>query len=311
MPTALVTGCQGFLGRHIVAALIAAGWRTVGLDRLPGTAQADLAGYYSLTLPSPGIDDVLRAVQPDALCHAAGPASVGGSLADPAADFRASVGALFNVLDAVRRNAPACRVLFLSSAAVYGDPARLPIAESEPHRPLSPYGYHKSLCERLLEEFWSVYHVPAANLRLFSAYGPGLRRQVMWDICQKILRAGEIELFGTGDETRDFVHARDVGRAVALLFERASFCAEAYNLASGNETPIRDIADLLIRALGRATRVRFSGQARPGDPLRWQADVSRITGLGYQPSVKLADGVAEYARWVMNNEQLTVKMRDA
>ncbi|MBI3761283.1 MAG: NAD-dependent epimerase/dehydratase family protein, partial [Chloroflexi bacterium] len=137
------------------------------------------------------------------------------------------------------------------------------------------------------------------SLRIFSAYGPGLRRQVMWDICRKMLRSDEVELIGTGDETRDFVHARDVGRAVAHLLDRAPFAAEAYNLAAGEETRIRDLADLIARALGRTPRVRFSGATRPGDPLRWQADLSRIKSLGYEPSVRLEDGVAEYARLAM------------
>jgi UDP-glucose 4-epimerase len=222
---------------------------------------------------------------------------VGNSLADPAADFQGSVVALACVLDAARRIVPACRVLFLSSAAVYGDPAGLPISEQTPHWPLSPYGYHKSLCERLLEEYWSVYGLPGASLRLFSAYGPGLKRQVMWDVCQKVLRSDEVELFGTGEETRDFVHARDIGRAIALLLERAAFQAEAYNLASGEETRIADLARMIARALGRSVRLRFSGESRRGDPLRWRADLTRITGLGYRQGIPLEHGVAEYVAW--------------
>jgi UDP-glucose 4-epimerase len=297
--TALVTGCEGFLGRHLVAALNGAGWRTAGLDRLPASTQSGLAAYYSLGLPSPDFDGVIEAVRPDAILHAAGPASVGDSLADPAADFHGSVGSLFGVLEAARRLAPDCRVLFLSSAAVYGQPARLPVDESAPHRPLSPYGYHKSLCEQLLREFWSVYRLPSVTLRLFSAYGPGLRRQVLWDICRKALASSEIELFGTGDESRDFVHARDIARAALQALERAPFEAEVYNVASGQETRIRDLAEMIVRALGHEVRVRFTGQVRPGDPQRWQADLTRIRALGYAPSVPLERGVAEYVEWVL------------
>ena len=301
MPRALVTGSEGFLGRHLVAALIAAGWQTYGLDRQPVVSPQALAAYHPLSLPSPAIDGVIEAAQPDAIIHAAGPALVGDSLTEPAADFQGSVGTLFSVLDAARRLAPRCRVLFLSSAAVYGQPAGLPVNESTPHRPLSPYGYHKSLCEQLLGEYHAVYALPTAALRLFSAYGPGLRRQVMWDICRKALASEEIELFGTGDETRDFVHAADAARAAVRTLERAPFEAEAYNVASGEATRISDLARLIIAALGRGTRLRFTGQARPGDPQRWQADLARIRALGYAPSIPLADGVQDYAHWAMTD----------
>ncbi len=296
--TALVTGSEGFLGGYICAVLHAAGWQVYGLDRQPATRHDILAGYYPLTLPSAQVRGVLAALRPNAIVHAAGSASVGASLADPAQDFQASVGALLSVLDAARLAAPEARVVFLSSAAVYGNPARLPIDENAPHQPLSPYGYHKSLCEQLLQEFYKFYGLRSAALRLFSAYGPGLQRQVMWDICQKALRGGAVELFGTGDESRDFIHAHDAAQAVRLVLQSAPCEAEAYNLAAGVETRIRDLAEMLLAALGGAGPVQFSGAARPGDPQRWRADLERITRLGFQPQISLAEGVAGYARWV-------------
>ena len=285
MPTALLTGPTGFLGQHLATALHAAGWNVIGIGRQPQSLISNLQ--------SP----ITNYQLPIALIHAASPASVANSIIDPAADFDGSVNLLFNVLDSVRRAAPQCRVIFLSSAAVYGDPARLPVREDDPLRPISPYGFHKLLCENLLEEFWRVYQLPSISLRLFSAYGPGLKHQVLWDLCQKMIAADEIELIGAGDESRDFIHAADIGRAVLTLLDRADFQAEAYNLASGVETRIRDLAALIARALNRTPQIHFTGQPRPGDPARWQADLTRLTALGYTPQIPLATGLAEYVHW--------------
>ena len=230
--------------------------------------------------------------------HAAGPASVPGSVDDPVGDLRNCVLPLLNVLDAVRRARIGARVLFVSSAAVYGNPPRLPVDEDTPPNPISPYGFHKWMGERLLEEYWRVYGVRGCSLRVFSAYGPGLRRQVLWDLAQRMLSGSVVELMGTGEQTRDFVHACDVARGVAVVADHAALEAETYNLATGTETPIADLARQLAAALGRDVRIAFTGCDRPGDPVRWCADIRRLRRLGYAPRIALAAGVVQYARWV-------------
>jgi UDP-glucose 4-epimerase len=299
----LVTGVAGFIGRHVAREFAHSGWRVFGTDRFtPGAsflAEWHVAAFEVLDLTHGPPVALVRRWQPDVLVHAAGSASVPVSLEDPLGDFSSSAVVLFNVLEAVRRYAPACRLVFLSSAAVYGNPHHLPIAENHPLTPISPYGFHKVLCETITQEFNAIYGVKTCSVRIFSAYGNGLRRQVLWDICRKALSGSMVELFGTGHETRDFIHVTDVARAIGAIAEAARFEGELYNVACGREVAIRDLAQRLIKALSRDCKLRFSGMIREGDPQRWCADVTQLSLLGFRPSIAIEQGVASYARWLM------------
>lgn len=298
--TCVVTGALGFLGRRMVAEFASAGYRVVGLGRegLPVSSEAPsgLAGYVRADLPSPALSELIAVEQPDVIVHAAGPASVAPSMDDPTADFHGTVGVLMRLLDAVRVGCPSARVIILSSAAVYGNPEHLPVSESAPISPVSPYGFHKQIAETLLREFHDVYGVRTASARIFSAYGAGLRKQILWDVCEKA-STGTVGLFGTGDEARDFIHAEDVALAVRTIAENAPMIGEPYNVASGIETPIRSLAEQIVARIAPGARIEFSGVTRPGDPLRSRADISKIAALGFAPRIDFATGVAEYCDW--------------
>ena len=299
MKSVLITGSAGFLGRHIARHFSREEWKIVSVDVVPPENAGTLPGetYHRISLPNHAFLALLRETKPDVCIHAAGRASVPLSLEDPTADFRDNVGLTYEVLDAIRRESPKCRFILLSSAAVYGNPASLPVAETQPPAPLSPYGWHKRMCETLVQEFASVYAIPALSVRIFSAYGPGLRRQVVWDICQRVLTSGKLSLGGTGMESRDFIHATDIARALVLLAENAPACGEIYNLAAGRETTISDLASLILRALESDITPAFDGHSRLGDPLNWRADIGLIRTLGFSPQVTLENGLAQFATW--------------
>ncbi len=141
------------------------------------------------------------------------------------------------------------------------------------------------------------------SLRIFSAYGPGLHRQVIWDICRKAGAGTTIELMGTGDESRDFIDVRDVVRAIAAIAERGDFRAGVYNVASGVSTTIRDVAATIVQALGTHNTVDFNGARARGDPLFWQADISRLAALGWGCQVSLDEGLDTYARWIVQTQR--------
>lgn len=292
----LITGAAGFLGRYAVREYLSRGWPAVGVD---ASAQGPegLAAFYSLSLPDPELTRIVARHQPDVCLHCAGSASVALSVQEPLADFQASVAATYGVLDALRRSAPRCRFIFMSSAAVYGNPASLPVNEDAPPAPLSPYGFHKLQCEQLCAQFHRLYGLPTASLRIFSAFGPGLKRQVVWDLCRKILSGGELVLFGAGQESRDFIHAGDVMRAASLTAEKAPLEGEVYNLALGRETAIAELARLIAAEMGYTGKISFDGQTPPGTPLNWRADVSRIASLGFAPATPLEDGLRQTVRW--------------
>jgi UDP-glucose 4-epimerase len=215
----------------------------------------------------------------------------------PAADFQGNATLTFEMLDVLRQHAPGCRFLLLSSAAVYGNPATLPVSEDHPIAPLSPYGYHKRQAELLCEEFSRIYGLPTASARIFSAYGPGLRRQVVWDVCEKVLTTGRLTLHGTGSESRDFIHAADIARALCMVAEKAPCEGEIYNLASGRAVTIDELATLLLEALDSRVVPVFNGTATPGDPLHWRADMTKLSTLGFAPAISLEQGVRAVAAW--------------
>jgi UDP-glucose 4-epimerase len=218
-------------------------------------------------------------------------------MSDPRADFEASVTVTADLLEQIRQHAPGCRTVCVSSAAVYGNPDRLPIGEDAPIRPISAYGFHRRMCEELCEEYARLFDLPVTIARVFSAYGPGLRRQIVWDICRRALSEPAVELRGTGNESRDFIHGSDVGRALAVLVGQAPSRGEAYNIASGTETRIRDLADLILGNLDDPPPVQFSGIQNPGNPSNWRAAITPITELGFSPATSLERGIANYVEW--------------
>jgi UDP-glucose 4-epimerase len=299
MKTVLVTGAAGFLGRYVVRQFARDGWSVVGLDDVPQENAPLGAGvtFQRMKLPDPNLAELLCAQPPSACVHCAGRASVGLSMQDPAADFRDNSVLTFELLEALRRYAPCCRFLFLSSAAVYGNPASLPVSETHKPSPLSPYGYHKLQCELLCEEFARIFALPTLSVRIFSAYGPGLRRQVVWDICERVLTSGVLSLRGTGDESRDFIHATDIARALIRLADLAPCQGEVYNVASGEEVTIASLARAVVTALDAKIEPVFDGAATPGNPLNWRADIGRLRALGFAPAVSLEQGLRGVAAW--------------
>ena len=295
----LVTGASGFIGRYIVRYFMEQGWTVIGIDNSPpeNAPLANLTTYHQLQLPNSDLKHILQETPTKVLIHCAGRASVGLSVKEPKADFYGNTVLTFELLNALRLHAPQCRFILLSSAAVYGNPASIPISESQSTTPISPYGFHKLQCEQICLEFTKLYQVPTATARIFSAYGPGLRRQVLWDICEKAITNDVVSLQGTGQESRDFIHALDIAKALFLIANTAVMQGEAYNLASGAEVTIAKLAELALDALDYRGRLEFDGKIPMGNPLNWQADITKLQTLGFSPSETLEKGVNTFANW--------------
>jgi UDP-glucose 4-epimerase len=299
MRTVLITGVTGFIGRYVARLFTDLGWSVIGI----GTSSEEnspigsMQRYYTLILPSPKLAELVQKIQPQVCIHCAGRASVPLSVSQPAEDFNASVASTFNLLEALRVHAPECRLIYLSSAAVYGNPQKLPIKENQLLQPISPYGFHKSICEELCKEYFKVYGVRSSIARIFSAYGPGLRRQVVWDICYKALTQPKLALQGTGKESRDFIHVRDVARALYLLSENSNCEAETFNIGSGEETTIQSLVNLIIEKLNKDILIQFDGNIPAGNPINWSADIGRLQQIGFSPEVCLEKGISIYAKW--------------
>jgi UDP-glucose 4-epimerase len=300
----LVIGAGGFLGSCISTYLKCQAWNVMCLDKTPPSPSFMTDDRYVVcALPSQSLNALVESWRPETIVFAAGTSSVAASVENPAADFQNSVGVLLSVLETIRTLGTDTKVLFLSSASVYGNQDRLPIREDARLKPVSPYGYHKLISELLLEEYQHSFGVRSCVLRIFSAYGPGLRRQLLWDVSQKALSEREVILDGDGSETRDFIHGDDIARAVEIVLDRAEFSSEKYNLAAGEEVRVSELASKLVRALGTECPVRFTGKHRVGDPLRWLADTTSIRELGFRTAKSLDDGLAGFAKWVLKQKE--------
>ena len=303
---AFVTGAGGFIGSAAASAFRRAGWRVAGLGHArrwsdPGLGLAPPDLWIEGDVAASGLAEAARALgAPEVVLHAAGGASVGASLSDPEADRRRTVGSLVQTLAFLETEAPGARLVYPSSAAVYGEAAAGPLPESRPPAPVSPYGRHKLEAETLIGRASAGIGLDAVTVRFFSIYGPGLRKQLFWELANRLMASPpEVELAGRGDEVRDFLSIDDTVRLIGLVagLDRGA-CPLVLNGGAGEIVTVRDAAEALGAALGRKTRIVFNGQVREGDPRSLVADVSRAAALGHRPAVLLDAGLADLAAWL-------------
>ena len=198
----------------------------------------------------------------------------------------------------MREAAPGARVLFASSAAVYGVGSDQPLREDDPPAPAAPYGVSKMAAERYVEVYARLYGLRAASLRLFPVYGPRLRAHVIYDLMRKVRdNPAELVIEGDGTQVRDFVHVSGAVEAFLTVAGGAPLGGEVYNVASGEPVTIRDLAGMISERMGAQPRFVYSGLVAAGVSQRWSADLSRLRALGYRPPLPLAEGLRGTAEW--------------
>lgn len=303
MTAVLVTGASGFLGRHVSRAAAQRGHRVMGMGHGDWTEETwrrwGVSVWHELDVTLAGL--IAHAGKPDLIVHCAGSSSVGFSFENPEQDFERTVGTTVEVLEFIRTSAPETAIVYPSSAAVYGRVESLPITEETPLAPISPYGVHKRMAEDLCRSYGESFGVHVAIVRLFSAYGIELRKQLLWDASRKAL-SGDLLFDGSGRETRDWVNAEDVARLLLIAGDHAAPDAPVVNGASGHEVAIHVILAELFNALGVRGEPEFTGSVRAGDPERYCGDPSRALAWGWAPERTWQDGVREYAGWFHENQ---------
>lgn len=290
----LIIGSKGFIGSHCVQHFLSQGHQVTGCD----IVESEETNYISLNSINSDFNRLFSECEFDYCINAAGSAHVSYSFQYPEKDFDLNVSLVIKLLGAIKTNAVNCRFLNFSSAAVYGNPSTLPITETASTSPLSPYGYHKLLSENLLLEYYRFFNLKTCSLRVFSAYGEGLKKQLFWDLFTKMKGADTISLFGTGKESRDFIYIADLISIVEMVIKNAKFEGEIYNVANGEEIQIKDAVNEFAKEYGWKGSIHFSSKEKTGDPLNWKADIQKIQALGYKQKYNFTSGVKNYCQWL-------------
>ncbi|HVN59924.1 MAG TPA: NAD-dependent epimerase/dehydratase family protein [Gaiellaceae bacterium] len=309
MSRILVTGGAGFIGSHLADALLARGDEVSVLDNLHTGLRENVPVGAELVIGDVAdAEAVLGTARSgfDAVLHVAGQASISRSFDDPGSDLAVNVSGTLNVLRACRElGIP--RLVFASSMTVYGEPEVTPTPESAPCRPVSYYGVTKYAAEGYVQISGALSDVPLAvtSLRMFNVYG---ERQSLSNPYQgvlaiflgNLLRGEPLTIHSDGRQTRDFVYVGDAVAAWLAALDSSAAHGQVFNVGSGRETSIGELADAVLAANGESREswpVR-AGEPQRGDQRRSLADTSSIERvLGWRPTVSLTDGMERTAAW--------------
>ena len=312
----VVTGAAGFIGSHVVEALLARGDVVVGIDNFdtfydPDLKRANLADamlHPSFELVEADVRDaaamrrVIDAFHPDVIAHFAARAGVRPSIQDPALYVAVNVLGTTVLLEAARA-AKISRIVVASSSSVYGNDATPPFREDEPAiSPISPYAATKRAAELMCESYASLFDwMRIISLRFFTVYGPRQRPDLaIHSFTRKILAGEVVPFFGDGTAERDYTYITDTVQGVLGAIDRSRTSKpghEIFNLGESAVTSLSTLVQLIERALGVTARLeRLPSQ--PGDVRRTLADISRAREyLGYAPSVQVSDGIPRFVAW--------------
>ncbi|MEJ7138197.1 NAD-dependent epimerase/dehydratase family protein [Amphibiibacter pelophylacis] len=294
-------GAAGFVGRHTALALARRGYRVLGVGHGQWTDHEwhrwGLSGWLEADISIEALDRVTADEEPVSIVHCGGSGAVSFSYTNPFSDFERATQSTAAALEWIRlTGARRTRFVLVSSAAVYGDQGDFDVTENYLRAPISPYGVHKAAAEALCESYSRFFGVASSIVRLFSVYGEGLRKQLLWDALNKF-RRGENQFFGTGNELRDWIHVDDAATLLTLASHKLQSTFEVFNGGAVHATT-RQLLDGLACAYGHVGGIHFNGELHKGNPSRLTSDCGHATRLlNWAPQVKLENGLARYAAW--------------
>jgi len=301
----LVTGGCGFIGSHLCKRLAMKGFTVNILDNLYSGKIDKLRlnenerKYVKLTLSDiRDFKNVKKQVKDvDVIFHLAAQVSVERSIEKPVFDAETNILGTINLIKSALHNN--CRLfVYFSSAAVYGNPENIPVKETHPLKPVSPYGVSKFSGEEYCRMFYRSFNLPIVILRPFNVYGVGQDPDnpysgVITKFIYNAIDGRELKIFGDGMQTRDFVYVEDVVDVCIKLLETNKSIGETFNVGSGKETSIKELANKIIELCNSKSKINYY-PAKVGDIKRSVADISKLKKtLGYMPKTSLSEGLKE------------------
>jgi UDP-glucose 4-epimerase len=315
----LVVGGAGYIGSHMVKLLVQRGFEVTVLDNLSSGYRDAVRGARFVLgdlFERDALEDLCRETRFDGVMHFASHIQVGESVREPAKYYRNNVFKTQNLLDVMVARRVRC-FIFSSTAAIFGEPLRIPMDEEHPKQPINPYGRGKWMVEQMLEDYDTAYGLKSVSLRYFNAAGAdpdgelGERHDPETHLIPLVLQAASgrrphITVFGDDYDTpdgtciRDYIHVNDLCEAHLLALQRLGEGADsaAYNLGNGNGFSVREVIETARTVTGRDIPVQYS-ERRPGDPARLVADSRRARAeLGWTPRyADLATIIAHAWQW--------------
>ena len=297
----LVTGGAGFIGSHLVEALLAQGHQVKVFDNFSTGKKENLAPLQSpsLEIISGDIADeaALQAacVGVEGIFHLAAVVSVQLSIEKPTECSRTNALGTMNVFEAARK-AKVARLVYASSAAIYGDNANLPLSETEKPAPLSPYGMDKWYGENIAQLYFHLHGISSAGLRFFNVYGPRQDPKSPYSgVISIFLGAAqqdkELTIFGDGEQSRDFIYVKDIITAILLAMNSENKNAAVFNVASGTEITLNQLIETMNASLQKTIQKKYL-PPRAGDIVKSAANISHIySALGFRTQHSLAEGL--------------------
>jgi UDP-glucuronate 4-epimerase len=306
----LVTGGAGFIGSHLVEALLKQGHEITVIDDFndyyaPRIKHQNLAASLSkITLVEGDIRDAILVERTfakgkfDGIIHLAARAGVRPSIQSPKLYFTTNIDGTFNLLDACRYHGVK-NFIFASSSSVYGVNEKVPFSENDPlTRTISPYAATKLAAEQICSNYSHLFGIRCMCLRFFTVYGPRQRPDLaISKFTKKILSDSPIQQYGDGSTARDYTYIEDIvgGILAAIDYYDSSF--EVFNLGGSATTSLSELIKMIEGACGKEARIEVVGD-QPGDVPRTFADVSKATKLlDYSPKTPIADGIKKYVEW--------------
>jgi UDP-glucose 4-epimerase len=297
---ALILGGAGFIGRNVCREMSSRGFvvHAIGHGKWSHGEMEEygISRWVEADITLDILCNAYAAEVPDIVIHCCGSGSVASGYCEPIADFERSVSTVMAMLEFARRQSRSLHLVLTSSAAVYGNQGDLDISENAPLNPSSPYGYNKVMAEMLCESYSQFFNIKTKIVRLFSVYGEGLRKQLLWDGLNKLER-GEFSFFGTGSEIRDWIHVSDAARLVATA---ATYNENLNVVCNGGhvKATTKEVLTMLAQAADSSLLPVFSGETHPGNPNRLTADTSNtLEQLGFSGEVGLKEGIRRYLKW--------------
>jgi nucleoside-diphosphate-sugar epimerase len=311
----LITGVAGFIGSHLAERLINGGYEVLGVDsfldyypksikenNLKGLLAQSGFEFIQGDIAELDLNGIIAGV--DAVFHQAALAGVRASWGSRFGEYVNNNVLGTQLLLEASKDKGLKKFIYASSSSVYGDALDFPITENSPLRPVSPYGVTKLAGEHLASLYHSGYGVPTVSLRYFTVYGPRQRPDMAFHKFIRAVSCGdEIEIYGTGEQTRDFTFVSD---AVEANLQALSACktGEIYNIGGGSRIMLSDTIKIIEEVTGRTANIKYTDTQR-GDAKHTFADISKAgNDLSYSPSVNIRDGISKHYDWLLENKEL-------